>query len=53
MTACIAGFLYGLTSDKPLDECARLGTWCATQVIQQVGARLEKDVLDGYDPATF
>lgn len=51
--AYTAGFLYGLTRDEPLDECARLGTWCATQVIQQVGARLEKDVLDGFDRATF
>lgn len=43
-----AAFLYGLTSDRPLAECARLGTWCATQVIQQVGARVEKDILDEY-----
>jgi sugar/nucleoside kinase (ribokinase family) len=44
-----AAFLYGLTSDQPLAECARLGTWCATKVIQQVGARIEKDILDGYE----
>ena len=46
--AYTAGFLYGWTHDKPLDECARLGTFCATSVIQQVGARIEKDLLSNY-----
>ena len=46
--AYTAGFLYGWTNDKSLDECARLGTFCATSVIQQVGARIEKDLLSGY-----
>ena len=46
--AYTAAFLYGLTSEKPLEECARLGTWCATQVIQQVGGRLEQGVLNEY-----
>jgi len=46
--AYTAGFLYGYTGGKELPECARLGTWCATRVIQRVGARLEKDVLDDY-----
>jgi len=48
--AYTAAFLYGWTRDLPLAECARLGTWCATQVIQQVGARIEKDILVGYRP---
>ncbi len=43
--AYTAGFLYGLTADEPLAECARLGTWCATYIIQRVGARIEKDAL--------
>lgn len=47
--AYTAAFLYGWTNDRSLAECARLGTWCATRVIQQVGGRLEKDVLEGYD----
>jgi len=47
--AYTAAFLYGLSRNEPLEECARLGTWCATQVIQQLGARLEADVLEGYD----
>ena len=46
--AYTAGFLYGWAHNESLAECARLGTWCATRVIQQVGARLERGVLDGY-----
>ena len=46
--AYTAAFLYGWTADQPLDECARLGTWCATQIIQQVGGRIEKDILSDY-----
>lgn len=46
--AYTAGFLYGLTNGKSLDDCARIGTWCATQVISQVGGRLEKDVMRDY-----
>ncbi len=43
-----AAFLYGLVNDKSLDECARLGTHVATSVIQQLGARIESNVLDSY-----
>jgi sugar/nucleoside kinase (ribokinase family) len=46
--AYAAGFLYGYTQKKPLEECARLGTFCATQVIQQIGARIERGMLDSY-----
>jgi sugar/nucleoside kinase (ribokinase family) len=49
--AYTAAFLYGWTSGKSLAESANLGTWCATQVIQKLGARLEKGILDGYTPA--
>lgn len=38
-----AGFLYAWTSGRPLKDCAELGSRCAASVIQQVGARLEKD----------
>ena len=48
--AYTAAFLYGLSQKAPLAECARLGTWCATKVIQQLGARLQRDVLADYDP---
>lgn len=43
--AYTAAFLFGWTGDRPLAECAELGTWCATQVIQQVGGRIEQDIL--------
>ena len=46
--AYTAAFLYGWTADQSLAECARLGTWCATQIIQQVGGSIEKDILCGY-----
>ncbi len=46
--AYTAAFLYGYTQGRSLDECAKLGTWCGAQVIQQLGARLEKDVLADY-----
>jgi sugar/nucleoside kinase (ribokinase family) len=44
--AYCAGFLYGWVHDRSLAECARAGTLCATAVIQQVGARIEKGALD-------
>ena len=46
--AYTAGFLFGYTQKKSLEECAKLGTFCATQVIQQVGARIERGLLDTY-----
>ena len=46
--AYTAGFLFGYTQKKSLEECANLGTFCATQVIQQVGARIERGLLDSY-----
>jgi sugar/nucleoside kinase (ribokinase family) len=44
--AYCAGFLFGWVNDEPLEECARIGTVCATAVIQQVGARIERGLLD-------
>ena len=44
--AYAAGFLFGLANDAPLAVCARYGTECATRVIQQVGARIGKGILD-------
>ena len=46
--AYTAGFLYGWTNDKSLEDCAKLGTFCATSVIQQVGARIEKELISRY-----
>jgi sugar/nucleoside kinase (ribokinase family) len=44
--AYCAGFLFGWVNDYSLVECARIGTVCATAVIQQLGARIERGVLD-------
>jgi len=44
--AYCAGFLFGWVNDRSLEECARIGTVCATAVIQQVGARIERGLLD-------
>jgi len=46
--AYTAGFLYGWVNDRSLAECAKLGTFCGTTVIQQVGARIEPGLLDDY-----
>jgi sugar/nucleoside kinase (ribokinase family) len=46
--AYAAGFLFGWANDHSLDICAEYGTYCATQVIQQLGARIEKGLLDDY-----
>ena len=46
--AYTAGFLYGWTHGRSLQESAKLGTYCATTVIQQVGGRIERGVLDDY-----
>jgi sugar/nucleoside kinase (ribokinase family) len=34
-----AGFLHGLTHDRSLVDCARLGSIAASEVISHVGAR--------------
>ena len=46
--AYCAGFLYGWANEWKLRDCAKLGTHCATRVIQQVGARIEPGLLDSY-----
>ncbi len=47
--AYCAGFLYGWANDLPLSHCAQYGTHCATRVIQQLGARIEPGLLDGFE----
>ena len=44
--AYTAAFLYGWTNGRPLAECAELGSRCAAAVIQQVGGRIEKGVIE-------
>ena len=34
-----AGFLYGYTRDLPLEDCAKLGSIAAAEVISHVGPR--------------
>jgi sugar/nucleoside kinase (ribokinase family) len=46
--AYTAGFLYGWVNDRSLAECAKMGTFCGTTVIQQLGARIEPGLLDDY-----
>ena len=40
-----AAFLFGFISGKSIKECAELGSWSASKVIQQIGARLDKNTL--------
>ncbi len=47
--AYCAGFLFGWANNHSLEECAKLGTYCATMVIQQLGARIEPDLLDDFE----
>lgn len=35
------GFLFGMTQDMSLKECGELGSACAAQIIQQLGARAQ------------
>ncbi len=46
--AYTAGFLYGWVNDHSLEECAKIGTFCGSTVIQQLGARIEPGLLDNY-----
>ena len=43
-----AGFLYGWVNDLALAECAKIGTFCGSTVIQQLGARIQPGLLDDY-----
>ena len=44
--AYAAGFLYGLTQGKPLDECGRLGGIASAEVISHFGARPETPLIE-------
>ncbi|MEC9344386.1 MAG: adenosine kinase [Pseudomonadota bacterium] len=41
-----AGFLFGLTQDRDLAACARIGALAAALVIQQVGPRPRENLMD-------
>jgi len=40
-----AAFLFGLLSNKSIQECAEMASWAASQVIQQIGARLDNETI--------
>jgi sugar/nucleoside kinase (ribokinase family) len=42
--AYAAGFLVGLTAGRPLDQCGRLGSIAASEVIGHYGARPQRDL---------
>jgi len=42
--AFVGGFLAMLQSSKPIEDCVKCGIWAATQIIQQNGMTLPKDV---------
>lgn len=41
-----AGFLYGLTSGRSLQDCARIGGLAAAEVIQHIGPRPQETLSD-------
>lgn len=41
--AYAAGFLYGYANNMPIDQCAKIGTLCATQVIEEIGAKISPE----------
>lgn len=40
-----SGFLYGLSMEKDIETCARIGTLCAGEVIQVIGTKLSENTL--------
>lgn len=41
----MAGFLHGILTEKPIEECAQLGAFVASKIIQLVGAELPKESI--------
>jgi len=41
-----AGFLHGLARGRPLDECGRLGSLAAAEIISHIGARPETSLAE-------
>jgi sugar/nucleoside kinase (ribokinase family) len=46
-----AGFLYGLATGRDLETCARMGNFCAAEVISHVGPRPQKDMMQEFRAA--
>lgn len=41
-----SGFLYGLANDLPLEKCGKIGSYCAAQVIEVIGAKIPNERWD-------
>ncbi len=39
-----AGVLFGLSNKHPLEKCGEIGSYAASIVVQQIGARLNKEI---------
>ncbi len=39
-----AGFLYGITQGRSMDDCGKIGAICASEIISHLGARPESDL---------
>lgn len=46
----MAGFLHGILTEKPIEECTQFGAFVASKIIQLVGAELPKESIleEGY-----
>jgi sugar/nucleoside kinase (ribokinase family) len=40
------GFLFGLTSDYPLERCGRIAAICAAEIISHIGARARVNLAE-------
>lgn len=41
-----SGFLFGLVNNKPLDECGKIGSYCAGKVIEVIGSKMNNQTWD-------
>jgi sugar/nucleoside kinase (ribokinase family) len=41
-----SGFLYGMVNKKPLDQCGKIGSLCASKVIQIIGTKMSNSTWD-------
>ncbi|MEM1398376.1 MAG: PfkB family carbohydrate kinase, partial [Pseudomonadota bacterium] len=41
-----SGFLYGLSTKRPLAECGQLASLAASEIISHLGPRPEKSLAD-------
>lgn len=41
-----SGFLYGLVNNMPMDKCGRIGSLCASKVIEVIGSKMKPETWD-------